>query len=318
MKTQTALLCLLFSGQSALGNNDSLTITSLKSLRPMNGINPALHDKFWEKWQLVTTRYRGDNGEQRYIYANDLAYSAMRDGELEFPDGAMFGKVAFLTEEDPQFPNSFEAIDFTRLQLMEKDRKRFKETDGWGYWLHVDGVTSNSAEDSSNALACHACHTLVKQRDFVFSGPTFLGSVASTLGNVGTKFEDRFRTRALSELNQYEKSILALLPQQPTKVKSLRMRLFSGSLHESIGPLARFTESKELYLLSDPIQKRFLLAQHLPSQDGCKSRAKVIMIRSKKQLVAGERKRLKVLSTGTVCDGSNRWVKSTTVPSSLL
>src|SRR5690606_16837135 len=138
-----------------------------------------------------------------------------QQGALEFPDGAVFGKVAFLAVEDPQFPNSYEAINFTRLQLMVKDSKKFKQTDGWSYWLHVDGVRSNSAEDSKNALACHACHTLVKERDFIFAGPTFLGGKAVWYSKIGTKFEDRFKARTVDSLSAYEKSIVKLLPDKP-------------------------------------------------------------------------------------------------------
>lgn len=317
-----ALIVLLLTGGSWLGfasqPEDELSIPSLKTLREMNGINPGEFDNFWNDWQLVTTRYRADNGELRYIYANEIAYNTMKEGLLEFPDGAAFGKVAYLAEEDPQFPNSFEAINFTRLQIMVKDSQKFQSMNGWSYWLYVDGAKSNSAEDSSNALACHACHTLVKERDYIFAGPTFLGGMAKWYGKIGTKFEDRFRTRTLSELNDLEKGIVTLLPNKPDKVQSLRMRLFAGSLHESIGPLSTFSKNNSSYLLVDPIQKRFLAAQPLKPNADCKHRVMVLMDHKRTKKEGSKKVRAIYVRKGIVCDGKNKWVKSFEMPKNLL
>ena len=89
-----------------------MELPDLRSLRPMNGIDPAPLDEFWNDWNLVTTRYREDNGEQRFIYANDLAYNAMKEGKVSFPDGSALAKLGFKTIVDPQFPNSREPVDF--------------------------------------------------------------------------------------------------------------------------------------------------------------------------------------------------------------
>jgi len=307
-----------YSNVNASQTDEELIIPSLKSFRTMNGINPSDFDLFWEKWPLVTTRYRADNGELRYVYANEIAYSAMKEGVLEFPDGSVFGKVAFAAEEDPQFPNSFEANNFTRLQLMVKDSKKFKDMNGWSYWLYVDGATSNPANDKTNAAACHACHTLVKDRDYIFAGPTFLGEMASWYGKIGTKFEHRFRTRSTKDLTPIESRILAMLPHKPQKVQSLRMRLFSGSQHESIGPLASFSSNKSTYLLVDPIQKRFLVAVPLKPTENCKDRALVLMDRRKSKTQNGKKIRVKYVSQGLVCNGKNKWVRSFDMPKELL
>jgi hypothetical protein len=321
MKTLISVLVTSFFCVAQYSNamEDELSIPSLTSLRTMNGINPASYDKFWEKWQLVTTRYRTDNGEIRYIYANDIAYKAMKEGLLIFPDGSALGKVAFLSEADGQFPNSFEATNFTRLQIMVKDSEKFAAMNGWSYWLHVDGVKSSSAEDSDNAMACHACHTLVKDRDYIFAGPTFLGEVGGWLGRIGDKFSERFKARQVNDLSEFEKSVVALLPdEKPSEVHAMQMRLFTGSLHESIAPLAKFTESKSYYLLTDPVEKRFIVAKQLKPTKKCKKRALVLMDKRKVKKVEGKKTRQKMVIHGIVCNGKYKMVKETSAPRELI
>ena len=49
----------------------------------MNGLQLKDYPDFETKWHLVTVRYRKDTGEQRFTYANDIAWTAMNAG----PDG---------------------------------------------------------------------------------------------------------------------------------------------------------------------------------------------------------------------------------------
>ena len=72
---------------------DPMELPDLRSLRPMNGLDPADFHEFWNNWDLVTTRYREDNGEQRFIYANKIGYKAMKDGLVNFPEGSAFAKL---------------------------------------------------------------------------------------------------------------------------------------------------------------------------------------------------------------------------------
>ena len=70
---------------------------------------------------------------------------------------------------------------------MVKDRRAFKKTNGWSYFLYVDGVHSKPEDDEQKNLACHACHTIVKNKDYVFSAPSFLGKRSTELGLKGKK-----------------------------------------------------------------------------------------------------------------------------------
>ena len=275
----------------------------------MNGINPAPYDQFWARWKLVTTRHRKDNGEQRFVYANKIAYDAMKKGSLNFPRGSVFGKLAFKTVSDPQFPNSDEPPNFTHMQLMVKDAEKFKPTDGWSYYIYVDGKNHSPKQDHSKNLACHACHTLVKERDFVFSAPTFLSSMGELYSDIGDTFRSKFRRHRSQDLSAFEKKIVSLLNINPKYVMIKRMRLFSGSLYESIGPLAKYVnESGEVYLIVDPVKKRFLAAEKQSrSNSKCYMGGALLYLSYYKK---GEFS----VKRGHVCEGKNQWVGSTKLP----
>ena len=317
MKLNLPYLKTLFLAQiliaSTAHGKSKLDLPNLNSLRPMNGINPAPLNQFWKKWNLVTTRYRKDNEEQRFIYANSIAYDAMKDGSLDFPDGAMFGKLAFLTEADPQFPNSFEPMNFTRLQIMVKNRLKFRKTNGWSYYIYVDGSNHSVKDDESKNLACHACHTLVKDRDFVFSAPTFLKGAGELYGDIGKTYKELFKKVDSKDLPPLESELLTLLKFKPKKVMVRRMRLFSGSLYESIGPLTSYVnKTNKTYAIVDPISKQFLIAEKSKNQiNQCDGDAIIIHLSIK-------RKGMDKIRQGFVCKGKNKWVKVIKTPKRIM
>lgn len=137
--------------------------------REMNGIFYDQFKDFTKSWHLISVRYRQDSGEQRFTYANDLAWKAMQTLRPNYPDGAMFGKVAFMTENDPAFPSSRVPSGAKRVQFMLKNRKAYASSRGWGYALFdADGNLFNEDMKAKTA-SCVACHDLVPDRDFVFS-----------------------------------------------------------------------------------------------------------------------------------------------------
>ena len=135
----------------------------------MNGIKFAEHLNFATKWKLVTVRFREDSNEMRFTYANDLAWEALKALRPNYPDGAKFGKVSYFAEGDPAFPSSKVPGGVTRYQLMVKNRKAYKNTDGWGYALFSPqgGLFNEPVEQKT--MACVTCHRIVPERDFVFS-----------------------------------------------------------------------------------------------------------------------------------------------------
>ena len=140
----------------------------------MNGYALKDYDGFWKdpaNWHFVTVRYRKDTGEMRLTYANDIAWKALLAGGKNYPDGAVFGKIGLLTQEDPSFTSSAVPVGARRYQLMVRDAKKWSETNGWGYAL-FDGSGKAVAEDQDIAsMACAACHALVPERGDVFSEP---------------------------------------------------------------------------------------------------------------------------------------------------
>jgi hypothetical protein len=223
-------------------------------------------------------RFRKDNGEQRFIYANDIAWKAMRKRVPVYPDGAMFGKVAFSAGEDPSFPNSMEPRAFSRMQLMRKDSRAYKNSNGWGYAILVGHGHPPYDSVTSVVTACHACHMAVPERDYVFSTPAFLGDGFGPSPALRRGFKARFETEAVATLSAFQRAGLANLQTlnvaMSDSIKSLSMDMFAGSLNESIGVLGRFvSEDRFIYAMWDDPHRRFLIVAPLPPTARCAERA---------------------------------------------
>ena len=65
----------------------------------MNGITIGQFGDFVHNWHFVTVRFRRDKGEQRFEYANDIAWKTLLEHSKYYPDGAVFAKVAVQTQE---------------------------------------------------------------------------------------------------------------------------------------------------------------------------------------------------------------------------
>jgi hypothetical protein len=142
----------------------------------MNGLAWKDYAGFWDKEKLVTVRFREDNGELRFIYANAVAWDAIQQGAATFPDGSVFMKAAVKTARDPLFDNSAVPSGASRYQIMVKDSKRYPATAGWGYAIFSQMGTSFVEDETKAVEACHACHTLAAQRDYVFARAAALGT----------------------------------------------------------------------------------------------------------------------------------------------
>lgn len=217
-----------------------------------NGVDPAIGRRFWRDWRLVTTRYRQDSRELRFIYANELAWKTMVSGGTRYPDGAVIAKVGSMTEPDPLFPNSLVPAGASRVQFMVKDAKRYAATDGWGYALYPPSVRQ-SPDEKEVVDGCHACHRLAAPLDFIFVRPAFLAAVASPRART---FKEQFDLTPVAQLSAREKQLLDLAAPmfQGASVRRLRMGLFAGSLNESIMPVSQYVaEDRVPYLMVDGI-----------------------------------------------------------------
>jgi len=252
--------------------HQSLAVPSLTMFPAQNGIDLVSLDRFWENWKLIDTRYRTDNGEQRFVWANDIAYQAMKEHAAVYPDGAMFGKIAFQASIDPAFPASLEPDSFSRLQIMKRDSKAYPDTDGWGYAVIMGSKNSQAAtEDSQTALACHACHRLVPDRNFVFSKSPFMiegpGHPAVPRDGGAAGLRPRFSLKEVGDLDDVQQSILVTVAghKKTDSIQYLAMPMFAGSANESVIVLSKFANDEHsVFYLSDPKSGQFALADGTP------------------------------------------------------
>ena len=140
--------------------------------REMNGITYDQFGDFTKTWHFVTVRFRRDTAEMRFAYANDIAWKALLEHSIDYPDGAVFAKIGVATDEDPSFVDSFTPSGGKRIQFMVRDHNKYKGTDGWGYAVFNDRGAVLIGETRERASqACNACHQVVKNKGLIFVEP---------------------------------------------------------------------------------------------------------------------------------------------------
>jgi hypothetical protein len=102
-------------------------------------------------------------GGVHHIYANETALQAMKE-ESAFPDGSIlvFDLLGTSISEI-----GIEEGERRRLDVMQKDGKRFKSTDGWGFGSFAGDTDELVLQDVVEN--CRSCHISQKKKDFVFS-----------------------------------------------------------------------------------------------------------------------------------------------------
>ncbi|MES2964911.1 MAG: cytochrome P460 family protein [Bdellovibrionota bacterium] len=240
--------------------------------REMNGIFFEEHKDFTKTWRLVTVRFRQDSGEQRMVYANEKAYEGLKKLKPDFADGAMFAKVAFITEDDPAFPSSKTPAGAKRYQFMLKDKKKYSKTDGWGYALFDDQGNLFAEDMKAKTDSCVACHRIVPDRDYVFSRQMLLhhDELAGPAATAGTKivtFETVKVATAPVDLKKYTK----LFDYLNTMTGPIQKSAFSGTLDEVVPLLSsksKLTNTPSALIIDD---KNFSLVIPMPKSKKCLS-----------------------------------------------
>lgn len=101
-------------------------------------------------------------GGLHHIYANARAMEGYRRNPLRFPDGSV---IAFDLLEVKKGQNTLEEGSRKLTGFMVKNRARYAETGGWGYFAFgPDGKPL-----AIDPKACYACHQGVANSDYVFS-----------------------------------------------------------------------------------------------------------------------------------------------------
>ena len=136
----------------------------------------------YEDWRVISIS-QSEKGIVAVIVGNSLMIDAYRAGVpgngKPFPDGAKMAKIHWNPKKQeaypgqPTVPGTQHDVDF-----MVKDSKRFADSGGWGwgafdYDAASDTFTPATLADKppqgNDAKCGFAFHTLVKNRDYVFT-----------------------------------------------------------------------------------------------------------------------------------------------------
>lgn len=212
-------------------------ISNATATETMNGYKRSDFANFEKEWKFVTVRYRQDTKEMRFTYANPIAWQALLSHSQDYPDGAIFGKVSFVSKEDIDFPSSVVPSNSRRSQFMVRNKSKHQKTGGWGYALFDSMGKPYSGDHHQKSMACAACHQIVKDRGQVFS--RIMGFTQGQLGGLSELKNERVSFQ-IKRRPALPSSLQKLLPHSVKEINvvvgPLTSQIFSGTLDE-IRPL---------------------------------------------------------------------------------
>ena len=128
----------------------------------------------YEKWQVVSISHTED--VMSVILANPVmidAYKADVPGNGKpFPDGSKMAKIHWKPKKSAEAPAPTIVPDTLKdVDFIERDSKRFPDTGNWGYAQFDYAPASDTFTPHGSGTNCgYACHTLVKEKDYIFTG----------------------------------------------------------------------------------------------------------------------------------------------------
>jgi len=132
--------------------------------------------KGYETWQDVAVS--ATESSVKAILANPIMIKAFQEGIpgncKPFPEGSKIVKIEWIKTKNPVSPYSVEIPDYLKnVDLIEKDSKRFPQTNGWAYAQFTYDPASQTFKPSALSATGHecgyACHTIVKTTDYIFT-----------------------------------------------------------------------------------------------------------------------------------------------------
>jgi len=133
----------------------------------------------YEDWQVVAPSETDAADVIRVILANPVMMKAYRAGipanGKPFPDGSKVAKIEWQPRKITDVPFSASKPDtvpgtLTEVELMEKDTKRFSDTNGWEYGVFkYDAASDTFAPDGKDAKCGASCHKPAAATDFIFT-----------------------------------------------------------------------------------------------------------------------------------------------------
>jgi hypothetical protein len=133
----------------------------------------------YDDWQVVAPSQTDATNVMRVILANPVMMKAYREGISDngkpFPNGSKIAKIEWQPKKITEAPFSVSTPDtvpgpLTAVEFIEKDAKRFPDTNGWGYAEFKYDAASETFNPNGNGAACGAaCHKLAAAKDYIFT-----------------------------------------------------------------------------------------------------------------------------------------------------
>jgi hypothetical protein len=135
----------------------------------------------YESWEVIAISE--NQGKLAVIMGNPVMIDAYKEGVpgngKPFPDGAKMAKVHWIPKKQETYPGG-PTVPGTQhdVDLMVKDSKRFADSGGWGWGVFdydaasdtfSPGTVADQPPQENDAKCGFACHTEVKNRDYVFT-----------------------------------------------------------------------------------------------------------------------------------------------------
>src|SRR5580700_6534260 len=134
-------------------------------------------DPNFETWKLISTTDRGDNHTFRFILGNEIAVKAAQSGNISpWPDGTRFAKIAW--QQELGADGLVHPGKFIQVELMLKDARRYKNTEGWGWGRWRGMELKPYGNDAQFVNECTGCHQPLRGSDYVYTLPISTAKVS--------------------------------------------------------------------------------------------------------------------------------------------
>jgi hypothetical protein len=180
MRKSTVIMSGISISAVVLATGVAISAQDKYALKVPNGLSFS-EFRGYEDWSVISISENG--GKIAAILGNPVMIDAFKKGVpgngKPFPDGAKMAKIHWTPKKQetypgqPMVPGTQHDVDF-----MLKDSKRFADSGGWGWGAFEYNAASDTFRpatvadtppQSNDAKCGFACHTLVKNRDYVFT-----------------------------------------------------------------------------------------------------------------------------------------------------
>jgi hypothetical protein len=181
MKDRSALMSVgIAIAVAAVGTGVALSAQDKYTVKVPNGLSIS-EFKGYESWETISVSHSATL--IAVIVGNPAMINAYKAGipgnGKPFPDGARMAKIHWNPKKNeiapgqPTVAGTLHDVDF-----MVKDSKRFADGGGWGYGAFkfdatsgefTPATTADQPPQANDAKCGVGCHTIVKNRDYVFT-----------------------------------------------------------------------------------------------------------------------------------------------------